>query len=29
MVVYADGERVTTTPVRFALAEKKLRIVAP
>ena len=29
MVVYADGERVTTTPVRFALAEKKLRIIAP
>lgn len=29
MVVYADGERVTTTPVKFALAEKKLRIVAP
>ncbi|HEY2094149.1 MAG TPA: diacylglycerol kinase family protein [Thermoanaerobaculia bacterium] len=29
MVVYADGERVTTTPVRFALADKKLRIVAP
>ena len=29
MVVYADGERVTATPVRFALADKKLRIVAP
>jgi diacylglycerol kinase (ATP) len=29
MVVYADGERVTTTPVKFALAERKLRIVAP
>jgi diacylglycerol kinase (ATP) len=29
MAVYADGERVTTTPVKFALAEKRLRIVAP
>jgi diacylglycerol kinase (ATP) len=29
MVVYADGERVTTTPVRFALADKKLRLMAP
>jgi len=27
--VYADGERITTTPVRFALATEKLRIVAP
>src|SRR5207302_9511223 len=27
--VYADGERITTTPVRFALADEKLRIVAP
>jgi diacylglycerol kinase (ATP) len=26
--VYADGERITTTPVRFALAEQKLRIVS-
>jgi len=25
--VYADGERITTTPVKFALAEKKLRFV--
>jgi diacylglycerol kinase (ATP) len=29
MVVYADGERVTKTPVRFGIAEKRLRIVAP
>ena len=29
MDVYADGERITTTPVRFALAGEKLRIVAP
>jgi diacylglycerol kinase (ATP) len=27
--VYADGERITTTPVRFGLAGEKLRIVAP
>jgi YegS/Rv2252/BmrU family lipid kinase len=27
--VYADGEPVTTTPVRFGLAEGKLRIVVP
>ena len=27
--VFADGERITQTPVRFALAEKKLRFVAP
>jgi len=27
--VYADGERITTTPVRFALADRRLRIVAP
>jgi len=27
--VYADGERITTTPVKFALAEKKLRFVVP
>ena len=27
--VYADGERITTTPVRFALADQKLRIIAP
>jgi diacylglycerol kinase (ATP) len=27
--VYADGERVTTTPVVFALAAEKLRIVVP
>lgn len=27
--VYADGERVTTTPVRFGLASQKLRIVVP
>jgi diacylglycerol kinase (ATP) len=29
MDVYADGERITTTPVRFALADERLRIVAP
>jgi diacylglycerol kinase (ATP) len=29
MDVYADGERITTTPVRFGLANEKLRIVAP
>lgn len=29
MDVYADGERITTTPVQFALAGQKLRIVAP
>jgi diacylglycerol kinase (ATP) len=29
MEVYADGERLTRTPVTFALAEKKLRIVVP
>ena len=27
--VYADGERITKTPVKFAIAEKKLRFVAP
>ena len=27
--VYADGERVTTTPVTFALAEGKLKFVVP
>ena len=27
--VYADGERITTTPVTFALAEKRLRFVVP
>jgi len=27
--VYADGERITTTPVKFALAERKLRFVCP
>jgi diacylglycerol kinase (ATP) len=27
--VYADGERVTTTPVRFGLVEEKLRFVVP
>ena len=26
--VYADGEKITTTPVKFAIAEKKLRFVA-
>lgn len=29
MDVYADGERITATPVQFALADEKLRIVAP
>jgi len=29
MDVYADGERITMTPVRFGLADEKLRIVAP
>jgi YegS/Rv2252/BmrU family lipid kinase len=29
MEVYADGERLTTTPVRFELARERLRIVAP
>lgn len=29
MEVYADGELLTTTPVRFELAPEKLRIVAP
>jgi diacylglycerol kinase (ATP) len=28
MVVYADGERVTTTPVRFGVVEKRLKVVA-
>jgi diacylglycerol kinase (ATP) len=27
--IYADGERLTTTPVRFAIAEQKLRVVVP
>ena len=27
--VYADGERITVTPVRFSLAAERLRIVAP
>jgi diacylglycerol kinase family enzyme len=27
--VYADGERITTTPVRFSLSADRLRIVAP
>ena len=27
--VYADGERITATPVRFALADERLHIVAP
>ncbi len=27
--VYADGERITATPVRFTLADERLRIVAP
>jgi diacylglycerol kinase (ATP) len=26
--IYADGERITATPVQFALADQKLRIVA-
>jgi diacylglycerol kinase (ATP) len=29
MDVYADGELITATPVRFALASERLRIVAP
>lgn len=29
MVVYADGERITSTPVTFELAPQKLRFVAP
>ena len=29
MEVYADGERLTRTPVTFALEEGKLRIVVP
>jgi diacylglycerol kinase (ATP) len=29
LAVYADGEPLTTTPVTFALAEQKLRIVGP
>ncbi len=29
MDVYADGEPLTKTPVRFAVAEEKLRIVVP
>jgi diacylglycerol kinase (ATP) len=29
MDVYADGERITATPVRFGLASERLRIVAP
>ena len=29
MEVYADGERITTTPVSFGLASERLRIVAP
>ncbi len=27
--VYADGERITATPVRFGLAPERLRIIAP
>lgn len=27
--VYADGERITVTPVRFSLASERLRIIAP
>jgi diacylglycerol kinase (ATP) len=27
--IYADGERITATPVRFSLASERLRIVAP
>jgi len=27
--VYADGERLTQTPVTFSVAEGKLRVVAP
>jgi YegS/Rv2252/BmrU family lipid kinase len=29
MDVYADGERITTTPVEFSLAGERIRIVAP
>jgi len=29
MDVYADGERITATPVSFSLAGERLRIVAP
>jgi len=29
MDVYADGERITVTPVEFSLASERLRIVAP
>jgi YegS/Rv2252/BmrU family lipid kinase len=29
MDVYADGERITATPVEFSLASERLRIVAP
>ena len=29
MQVYADGERLTRTPVRFGLASEKLRVVVP
>jgi diacylglycerol kinase (ATP) len=29
MEVYADGERLTTTPVRFELARERLKIIAP
>jgi diacylglycerol kinase (ATP) len=29
MDVYADGERITMTPVRFGLADERLRIIAP
>jgi diacylglycerol kinase family enzyme len=29
MDVYADGERLTRTPLMFALAAGKLRIVVP
>jgi diacylglycerol kinase (ATP) len=29
MDIYADGERITATPVRFGLADERLRIIAP
>jgi diacylglycerol kinase (ATP) len=29
MDIYADGERITMTPVRFGLANERLRIIAP
>jgi diacylglycerol kinase (ATP) len=29
MDIYADGERITMTPVRFGLADERLRIIAP